>query len=401
MLEILEQAKIATQHNDWLQVNHCLQQLPLAGDEFTSEEALNLALTVLNYGDFQERWEIAKILPKFGDRAISPLIEILEDEEIEMEERWFAGRILGQFDRPVVLEALVRCWQTSADEELTAIITTALANFGQSAIASLTDLLKHPELRPLATHTLAQIRHPAAIDSLLSVVCDEDDRVRATAIEALGTIRDRRLIPVLIKALNDLRANVRKEAILALGLWRDLAAELDLLTVLTPHLYDLDLEVCQQAAIAIGQLKTQEAAVTLFHVFQSSATPFALQVYLIRALAWNETEAGLQCLQKILFLTEEKGQLETIRVLGRIETPRLKSHATGVLLDFFARQSLLLESTSILQALIQAWGQLEASEATEVLMKLQAHHAPSIRLHAIAACHRCQISASRMAIADK
>ncbi|MGK7924563.1 MAG: HEAT repeat domain-containing protein, partial [Spirulina sp.] len=132
MLEILEKAKIATQHNDWLQVNECLQQLSLAGDEPTplDEEALALALTVLNYGDFQERWEIAKILPKFGDRAIPPLIEILEDEEIEIEERWFAGRILGQFDRPLAIEALVRCWQTSEDEELTVIIASALANLG-------------------------------------------------------------------------------------------------------------------------------------------------------------------------------------------------------------------------------------------------------------------------------
>ncbi|MGK7923677.1 MAG: HEAT repeat domain-containing protein, partial [Spirulina sp.] len=269
---------------------------------------------------------------------------------------------------------------------------SALANLGESAIAMLTDLLEHSALRHLATRALAQIRHPAAIESLLTVVGDRDARVRATVIEALGTIRDRQLVPVLIEALNDLNANVRKEAVIALGLWRDLSSELDLLTVLSPRLYDFNLEVCQQAAIAIGKLKTSEAATTLFHVFQSPATPLALQIHLIRALAWNETESALECLQNVLFLAEEEGQLETIRVLGRIEDPHLKPLAARALLDFFSRQSSCLESVPILQSLIQSWGQLGDSEATEVLMRLQDHHTPSIRLHAIAALNRCQFN---------
>ncbi|MBP0020870.1 MAG: HEAT repeat domain-containing protein [Cyanobacteria bacterium SBLK] len=394
MLEILEKAKMATQCNDWLQVNDCLQQLPLAKDKQMpfDDEALDLALTVLNCGDFRERWEIAKILPKFGDRAIPPLIAILEDEEIEIEERWFAGRILGQFDRPLVIDALVRCWQTSEDEELTAIVAAALANLGESAIAPLANLLERPELRPLATQALAQIRHPVAIDCLLSVVRDRDAWVRATVVEALGTIRDRRLIPVLIEALNDINSNVRKEAAIALGLWRDLSSELDLLTVLTPRLYDFNLEVCQQAAMAIGKLKTPEAATTLFHVFQSPATPLVLQIHLIRALAWNETEAGLECLQKILGLAGEKGVLETIRVLGRVESSHLKPLASRILLDFFSRQSFPLESMEILQSLIQAWGQLGDSEAVAVLIPLKEHHTAIVRLHAIAALQNCQVS---------
>ena len=396
MLEILAKAKSATEDNNWLQVNYCLQQLLLTEDSPTlfDEEVLNLALTVLNYGDFQDRWEIAKILPKFGDRVIPPLIEILEDGEIEMEERCFAVSILGQFDRPLAIEALMGCLQTSEDEELTSIAASALANLGESAIATLTHLLQQPESRRLVTQALSQIRHPAAIESLLTVVKDEDAQVRTTVIETLGTIRDRRLLPVLIEALNDLSANVRKEAVIALGLWRDLNSELDLLTLLTPRLYDLNLEICQQAAIAIGKLKTPEAAATLFHVFQSPATPISLQIPLIRALAWNETEASLAYLQKILSSEDKEKRLETIRVLGRIETPHLKSRATRMLLDFFSCSSPSLESSHILRSLIQAWGQLGEPEAREVLVRLQDNNIPSIRLHAIAALNRCQISAS-------
>ncbi|MEA5467485.1 HEAT repeat domain-containing protein [Spirulina sp. 06S082] len=397
MLEILAKAKSATQNNDWLQVNYCLQQLPLTEDGKTpfDEEFLNLALTVLNYGDFQDRWEVAKILPKFGDRVIPPLIEILEDEEIEMEERCFAGSILGQFDRPLAIEALMGCLQTSQDEELTSIAASALANLGESAIATLAQLLQQPESRRLATQALSQIRHPAAIESLLTVVDDENAQIRTIVIETLGTIRDRRFIPILIEALNDLDTNVRKEAVIALGLWRDLTSELDLLTLLTPRLYDLNLEICQQAAIAIGKLKTSEAAATLFHVFQSPVTPISLQLTLIRALAWNETEASLECLHKILSSEDQEKLLETIRVLGRMETPHLKSRATRVLLDFFSSSSPALKSPHILKFLIQAWGQLGEPDAREVLVPLQDHNTPSIRLHAIAALDRCQMASLR------
>src|SRR3712207_8445144 len=51
------------------------------------EQVLNLALDVLDAGDFQERWEVAKVFPKLGAIAIAPLLEILEDEDADLELR--------------------------------------------------------------------------------------------------------------------------------------------------------------------------------------------------------------------------------------------------------------------------------------------------------------------------
>jgi HEAT repeat protein len=85
------------------------------------EQVLNLALDVLYAGDFQERWEVAKVFPKLGAIAIAPLIEILEDEEADLELRWFAARILGGFNDPTVITTLVELLKTSEDEDLAAM----------------------------------------------------------------------------------------------------------------------------------------------------------------------------------------------------------------------------------------------------------------------------------------
>ena len=106
MSKVLEQAAAAAQQANWSLVSQYLQQLPLGKNTTDSEaesaplndtdleQVLNLALEVLNVGDFQERWEVAKMFPKLGESAIEPLIESLEDEDAELELRWFTGSIL-------------------------------------------------------------------------------------------------------------------------------------------------------------------------------------------------------------------------------------------------------------------------------------------------------------------
>src|ERR671932_954758 len=118
MSELLEQATAAAHQGNWSLLNQCLQHLPLGKNatdaavesaplnETDLEQVLNLALDVLNAGDFRERWEVAKVFPKLGESAIAPLIEILEDDEAELEVRWFAGRILAEFNQPSVITTL-------------------------------------------------------------------------------------------------------------------------------------------------------------------------------------------------------------------------------------------------------------------------------------------------------
>jgi len=154
------------------------------------EQLLDLAIDVLVAGDFQERWDIAKVFPKLGQKAIAPLLEILEDEDAEEELRWYAARILGEFNHPAVINALVELLKSSESEELTAMAAAALGNLGSPAVADLTSLLAQEETRLLAVRSLSYIRHSETIAPLLSVVQDSPITVSTAAIEALSSVLD-------------------------------------------------------------------------------------------------------------------------------------------------------------------------------------------------------------------
>lgn len=396
MSKALEQATAAAQQGNWSLLNQCLQQLPLGTNATDAsaasaplndtdlEQVLNLALDVLNAGDFQERWEVAKMFPKLGTIAIAPLIEILQDEDVDLELRWFAGRILGEFNHPTVITTLVELLQTSEDEDLAAMAATTLSSLGESAVDALASLLAEPESRLLATKSLSQIRRPQIIAPLLGIVRDSQVAVRSTAIEALSSFHDPRIPPVLLEALDDRAAAVRKEAVIGLGLRFDLQEELDLLNRLKPLLYDFNIEVCQQAAIALARLKTDEAALALLDVLKSPATPVPLTYDLIRALGWMETPKSLDYLQQALTGASVECAHEIIRVLGRSEEPVLKTKATQILIDFLNSECSAATATPVKQALAEAWGQLGDVGAIDALIGLLADSEGSVRLHAIA-----------------
>ncbi len=400
MSKVLEQATAAAQQGNWSLLNQCLQQLPLgtnstdtsAGssplNEADLEQVLNLALDVLNAGDFQERWEVAKMFPKLGTIAIAPLIEILQDEDVDLELRWFTGRILGEFNHPTVITTLVELLKTAEDEDLAAMAAATLSSLGESAVEALASLLDDPESRLLATRALSQIRRPEIIAPVLGVVRDSQVAVRSAAIEALSSFHDPRIGPVLLEALDDSAAAVRKEAVIGLGLRSDLQEELDLLNRLKPLLYDFNIEVCQQAAIALGRLKTDEAALALFDILKSPATPLPLTYDLIRALGWMATPKSLDYLQQALAEVSVECAHEIIRVLGRSEEAVLKTKAAQILIDFLNSECPAVHATSVKQALAEAWGQLGDVGAINALIGLLADAEGSVRLHAIASLRK-------------
>jgi HEAT repeat protein len=397
MSNVLEQATAAAQQGNWSLLNQHLQHLPLgknatdAGSESAPlndtdlEQVLNLAIEGLEAGDFQERWDVAKLFPKLGAIAIAPLIEILQDDEAELELRWFAGRILGGFNHPTVITTLVDLLKTAEDEELSTMAAAALASLGDSAVEALTGLLADPESRLLATTSLSQIRRSEIIAPLLSVVNDPQVSVRSTAIEALSSFHDSRVPPVLLNALDDPAATVRKEAVIGLSLRSDLGEELDLLNRLKPLLYDFNREVCQQAAIALGRLGTDEAADALFEVIKSPATPVPLTYDFIRALGWVGTAKSLDYLQQALAHVSVECVVEIVRVLGRLEKPDLKTKAAQILIDFLNSEHPARQVATVKQAVAQAWGELGEVAAIDGLIGLLADPVDSVRLHAIAA----------------
>lgn len=351
----------------------------------TITPALAEALTVLETGDFQARWEVAKRFSDFGAVAIAPLIERIQDDELDWELRWFVARILGQFDQPETVAALIHLLITAEDEDLSLIAAEALANLGPSAVVALSNLLGDSAHRSLAVKALAQIRQSATITPLLEVVNDPEAPIRAIAIEALSSFRDARITPVLISALQDEVSPVRREAVTALGLRGDLLDQFDLVDQLQARLWDVNLEVCRCAAIALGRLGTESAAQALLAALKRPHTPVSLQIEIIRSLSWIPTETALSYLSQGLALESAEVHYEVIMALGRMETPPLKAAATQVLISLLETDGVVNQSSQLKQAVALGLAQLGQLCALDPLIQLLADTDVGIRLHGIAA----------------
>ena len=387
---VYEQAQAARTRADWSLLIQCLQQLILGAEarsraSSSLDQLLELAIEVLLFGDFQERWDIAKVFPKLGTGAIAPLIAILEDEDAEEELRWFAGRILGELSHPDAIRAVVEVLKTAQSEELSAMAAAALGNIGSPAVAPLTELLTQENTRLLAVRALSHIRRQETIAPLLSVVQDSQVAVRAAAVEALSSFHDPRIPPILLCALDDIAAQVRREAVTGLSCRPDLQEELALVDRLSPRLYDFNLEVCCACAIALGRLGTDAAATALYQVL-SPYTPLNLQIEIVRALGWLGTATSLEYLGSCLNQQPSTELLqEIVMVLGRVEAPTLASRATQMLLDLLEPGQLVTQEPSVMQAIALSLGRLGDLRAIEPLIQLLAVPDLGVRLHAIAA----------------
>lgn len=386
MPDILEAAQLAAQEQNWSSLIQCLQEALAQENNLDLAELLPLAVTAFKSGDFQTRWELAKLLPGFGQPAIAPLLQILRDEEEEIEIRWFAIRILASFNQPEVVLALVELLEQTSEEELEQALTTALAELGKTAIFPLSDLLSQPATRLTAIRALAQIPHPDTIPALIQATTDEEAEVRHLAISALGNFNDPEIPPALVAALQDRVAMVRRAAIEVLGTRSNLSLP-NLVELLVERLWDFNLEVCQQAAISLGRLGTDQAAEPLFRVLTSAATPVPLQLEAARSLAWMGTAPALECLCRALTSLSVATPVyqEIISLLGRWSDPALKAQAAQVLLEALTASSATSADAKIRQGIALSLGYLQQPQALEPLMQLLADEDMSVRLHTIAA----------------
>lgn len=384
----LDTARSAIKAANWSVVNEILQQIPLSSSDLSETEwetILELALQILCNSDFNQRWEIAKLFPKLGNRAIAPLIELLEDETQDLELRWFVGRILSQFKHPESVLALVRLLSETEDEELSIMASQSLAEIGTSAVTALSELLQNPERRLLATQALSVIRRSETIAPLLTVIDDPNPQIRATAIEALGSFHHPQIYPVLIAALKDVATQVRKEAVIALGYLTDASVAQETVNYLKPLLYDLKLEICQATVVTLGRIGTPEAIAALFPVLQSPLTPTELKIEMINVLGWSGSCDALLCLEKVFYTSNVEVCQAVITVLSGLEEPLVKQQAVRLLVQFFDSQPKVLENSSIRQTLATSLGELGEHAGHEILLKLAQDEHPRVKLHAVSA----------------
>ncbi|MBE9221540.1 HEAT repeat domain-containing protein [Cyanobacterium stanieri LEGE 03274] len=332
--------------------------------------SLHSALVILENGDFEERWAIAKVLVKYGDDVIEPLKGVILDEHQESEYRWFALKIISQLDNPEIVLIISELLGITEDEDLIVLGTQILASQGERAISILTSLLDSPQYRLCATKALAQIPHGLVIRPLLSVVNDDSVQIRQSAIASLSNFDNPSIIPILENALTDYNSAIRKEALIGLIRKSKYYSPLQLTNVISPYLEDIDLTVCQQSAICLSHIPSQLTTDILFSTLIKPYTPIPLQDTIIKALAWQETSYSLYALEKALYLVSEEICCEIIAILGRINKPKIKEIITKITLKFYRNHELAKKSDLIIQNLCYTWQQMEAKESVDILINI-------------------------------
>ena len=393
--KILHLGLVAAQQQDWLLVSNYLQQLPqtkspqqgkmLVLNSKDWQLAFEIALAVLIEADFQHKWQISKLLPLFGENILPVLIALVLDEITPGEVRWFICHILGSFHQERVVLTLVELLNSTKDRELIAIAGKTLTKIGNYAIDALQNLLTQTEHRDLAVQSLSYIRTVETIEPLIEVAVDAEPKLKAIAIEALSSFHDPRIPPILITALEDKVSAVRQQAAIALGFRPDLCRESDLVSHLSPLLYDVNLEVCRKTAVSLGRMKCDRATQALFTVLRSDTAPDSLKLDLVKALGWSELSSAIDYLEMALTNSTLAVTQEIVTILGRTNKSQLKFQAAKVLVGFWQSQNQQLKLPQLRQILVTSLGELRCKLGETTLEQLTRDSDRKVQLHALSA----------------
>ncbi|MBD3181400.1 hypothetical protein GF312_03850 [Candidatus Poribacteria bacterium] len=241
-------------------------------DEPEADAVVNQAITALD---------------KIAGPAVQPLIDVLNNPEIDAVPKGKVAKTLGLIASADATEAL-----NSALEDESVVV------------------------RSEAAKSLGLITDRRAVDNLVELLGNEDEwvTVRANAAEALGKIKDERGIMPLIQSLDSGIQSIRNNAVVALGLIKDKRASASLAEivgsdteddslrvnaisslasigydgvavadVLTGALED-DLTIRQNAITALGTIKANSAVLKLMGILGDMKEPNTIRANAAKAL---------------------------------------------------------------------------------------------------------------------
>jgi len=217
-------------------------------------------------------------------RVLAPLIKALASHDWIV--RMHAAKALGRIKDSGAVAPLLLLLQDSV-KAVREETSTALAAIGEAALPSLLTALAHPEwlVRLHAVEALGKTRSPDAVESLLSVLFNDQDRaVREDAVRALGQIADARAVEFLMRALQE--PGIRPLVVEAMGRIGDRRAVPALINVLEgvdrPEVsgridgcgdrWDEELIVLGAAARALGAIQDEKAIPSLIKALRHTVT---------------------------------------------------------------------------------------------------------------------------------
>ncbi len=357
-------------------------------DTQVETQILNGLLQALEWGDFQVRWDVSKLLPKLGNVAIDPLLhrlnETLNDTtDFDEELQWFVVRTLGAWEDDGVMLALLEVLK-SGNSDVQSMAATVLAQYGDRCLSVLKPMLQtelEAESSLWAVRILANIRSVETVEMLLKLAVNPDTEVCCTAIAALGNFQDHRIAGVLIQSLKSPVARIREAAAEAIAFCQTLSYDRRI-EVLTPLLWDLNSSVCIRSATSLGRLGDR-ATESLLRALNSEPLPDALAIELARSLLRLESVEALIGLFKAS-QTRSLVRTELLRALGRVR--KLKDLAVAYLIELI-QQNLTVNDLTVndRKLAVTALGNLAHPDAIDGLVDQFTTVDSSLRFHILQA----------------
>jgi len=384
---------------DWALVVRSVQEI-LMEEEWVLAEAqqdsmIEALILALEWGDFQVRWDVTNVLPRLGERAIEPLLEWLQEDDLDADVQWFGIRMLGRWAGEAGLTRLLEVLR-SGTPDLQAMALSVLIQQGNVILDRISPLLMTGDTRLLAVKILSGIRSRDTMNLLLTVVTDENPEIRNVALEALSSFQDERLGLVFVKALSDSVTSVRQTAAMAIGFCQALSA-FDRTVHLVPLLWDVQISVSCAAASSLGRVNHEDSIAALQKALFSQPLPTPLGLELARSLfhignmaGYEDAIVGLGAYVMTSVITETNISIqnkfnsdvvsEIFQILGRVDIPIAKFIALYAVLKCLEQQNL----NSIDRTLaITALGQLKDLRSIDPLIQQLIHPDPSLRLHVL------------------
>lgn len=388
---------------DWALVVRSVQELLMEEKgvlaESQQDSVIEALILTLEWGDFQTRWDVANVLPKLGDRAIGPLLEWLQEEDLDADRQWFGIRMLGRWAGEAGLTRLLDVIKFGTPD-LQAMALSVLIQQGNAILDRISPLLIADETRLLAVKILSGIRSRDTLHLLLTVVTDENPEIRTVVLEALSSFQDERLGLVFIKALSDPVTSVRQTAAMAIGFCQTLSP-FEQTVHLVPLLWDIQISVSCAAARSLGRINHEESIAALQKALFSQPLPTLLGLELARSLfqigntaGYGDAIVGLGAYVMTSVMTENTISTqnttqnkpnsavvsEIFRMLGRVDNPIAEPIALYTVLKCLEQQNLnAIDRTSAIITL----GQLKDSRSIGPLIQQLIYPDSSLRLHIV------------------
>jgi hypothetical protein len=157
----------------------CFEQLlPNAGDRVRAvqldwwdlDRFLGLAFHMfVTETDTQVLKQVAQLLPKFGAKAVLPLVVILNEQNTEPELRSLAVQSINRFDETDLVTGLFHVLKMSEDESFDHQVAQLLTHVGLEAKARMRTFLEGPASRDLALRILPRVQASQQVSTILKM----------------------------------------------------------------------------------------------------------------------------------------------------------------------------------------------------------------------------------------